>query len=138
MNTSPQIKKTVMEHHFIIVDDDHINNVICRKTIIDTLSDVYVETFADPEVALKYLNAMIANKDNGEIILLLDISMPSLTGWEFLEAFESLDSRLKARFKIYLLSSSEDENDKCRAANYKNVCGYIEKPLNRDMTQKLK
>jgi CheY-like chemotaxis protein len=127
-----------MKHHFIVVDDDGINNVTCRRVIINTLADAYVQTFTDPEIALEYLGTMRPKLPDGEIILFLDINMPNLTGWDFLDAFERFDPDLKARFKIYMLSSSTDEKDKARAAKYKNVCGYIEKPFSTNLTLKLK
>jgi CheY-like chemotaxis protein len=127
-----------MKHHFIVIDDDKINNVTCRRVIINTLADAYVQTFTDPEIALEYLSTMRAESAGSEIILLLDITMPKLTGWDFLDAFEHFDPDLKARFKIYMLSSSVDEKDKARAATYKNVCGYIEKPFSSNVSLKLK
>jgi CheY-like chemotaxis protein len=127
-----------MKHHFIVIDDDKINNVTCRRVIINTLADAYVQTFTDPEIALEYLSTMRAESAGAEIILLLDITMPKLTGWDFLDAFEHFDPDLKARFKIYMLSSSGDEKDKARAATYKNVCGYIEKPFSSNVSLKLK
>ncbi|MCE7061511.1 hypothetical protein [Dyadobacter sp. CY343] len=53
-----------------------------------------------------------------------------MSGWEFLEAFESLDEKIRQRFKIYILSSSIDQGDIQKAAASPFVRGYNPKPLN--------
>jgi CheY-like chemotaxis protein len=58
--------------------------------------------------------------------------MPIWSGWDFVEHFDKLDENIKNRFKIYMLSSSIDNNDKQRAMDNKNVVDYIEKPLTKE------
>lgn len=117
------------KRYFIVIDDDYVNNIICEKIINNVFPEADVQTFTDPETALVYIKAMYSGAADRKAILFLDINMPTLTGWEFLEAFERFDTRLKERLKIYMLSSSVDQRDKDRAAKNKNICGYFEKPL---------
>ena len=114
---------------FIVVDDDSINNTICRKIIGRVIPEATVVAFTDPEEALAYVQTVYSKENAGTAILLLDINMPSLDGWEFLQAFEAFDADLKARFTIYMLSSSVDTRDTERASNNGNVRGYLQKPL---------
>jgi CheY-like chemotaxis protein len=66
-------------------------------------------------------------------IILLDLNMPIMSGWEFLERFEELDEIIKKQVKIYILSSSVDPRDKERAGKNKDVEDYIVKPLTKEI-----
>lgn len=126
-----------MNKKFIVVDDDSVNNLICRKVINLVFPEAEVLTFTNPEKALLYIKSNFAYSFGKRAILLLDINMPILSGWDFLEEFEGSDANIKEQLKIYMLSSSTDQLDKDRANENKNVCGYIEKPLNKDIIAKI-
>lgn len=132
-----QNNNTAITRNFILVDDDHINNHLCRKIITNIFPDSDVQTFTDPDTALVYITTMNGNSPDRNAILFLDINMSTQTGWDFLEAFERFDTQVKERLKIYMLSSSVDQRDKDRAAKNINVCGYIEKPLSKEQLCKL-
>jgi two-component SAPR family response regulator len=118
-----------MKTNFILVDDDCVSNLIGRKIIKNVFPDADVYEFLDPETALLYIQSTYSKNGAPDTLLLLDINMPTISGWEFLEAFERFDTRVKEHFKIHMLSSSVAPCHKERAANNKNVSGYIEKPL---------
>jgi CheY-like chemotaxis protein len=114
---------------FIVVDDDVINNMICSKIIRHVLTGANVLTFTEPEAALTYIQSKYANENAAMVILLLDINMPSMDGWEFLDAFQQFEQGIKSHFKIYMLSSSVDLRDRERAISNENVTSYLEKPF---------
>ena len=116
---------------FIIVDNDPVNNLLCGLAIKDAVVDADILDFTDPLKAFDYMSA--DNESNNSMnILLLDINMPVWSGWDFVDHFDKLDEQTKSRFKIYMLSSSIDNNDKQRALENKNVTDYIEKPLTEE------
>ena len=119
--------------NFIVVDDDAISNLICRRIIKNAFPKADVQEFLDPDTALVYIKSVYSKHDVPHAVLFLDINMPTITGWEFLEAFERFDTRVKEHLEIYMLSSSVANSDKERAAGNKNVLGYIEKPLSMDV-----
>lgn len=122
---------------FIVIDDDPVNNRICQIVIQKTFPDAVVQTYTEPEKALEKI-AVRYNSDNAnKAILLLDINMPTLNGWDVLEQFAQFPLSLIDKFRIYILSSSVDTLDKERAAGCQLVCDYIEKPLNNERTQML-
>ncbi|MDL5048944.1 response regulator [Oscillatoria amoena NRMC-F 0135] len=122
--------------NFIVIDDDPFNNKICKLFLQKFIGDVAVETFTEPEVAINYL-ANYTPPDTEPSIVLLDINMPTMTGWEFLDEYDHLDASVKNSLKVYILSSSVDERDKERAAQNKNVVDYLIKPLTADVVGKL-
>ena len=114
---------------FILVDDDLFNNNLCKMYIHYVLPDIEIVDFTLPERGFDYLKSEFFNSHAASSILLLDINMPTMTGWDFLEKYEELDQRVKDQISIYILSSSVDPRDKEKAANNKYVKGYLEKPL---------
>jgi CheY-like chemotaxis protein len=118
---------------FIIIDDDAINNKLCRKIIEKTYPDTEISDFIDPQEGFNYIAGKYAAKqDNSRAILLLDITMPVMDAWDFLEQFEQLDANVKSRIKVHILSSSVDKGDMARAQSNKNVEYYLIKPLTKE------
>ncbi len=115
--------------HFIIVDDDPINNFITKRLITKNYPNAEVVTFTQPEAGLQYVMSIFEKPDNGKAILLLDINMPIMTGWQFMEHLELVGSGVNNRLLIYILSSSVDPADKKRAKVNPQINDYIVKPL---------
>jgi CheY-like chemotaxis protein len=117
-----------MSIRFVIVDNDPVNNLLCSLTIRDVAREAEIQTFNSPVKAFEHIAATHLHT-NDVTVLLLDINMPTWSGWDFLDNFEMLEERIKRPIKIYIISSSIDTTDKHRARENKNVVDYIEKPL---------
>ena len=128
-----------MKYKFIAVDDDDINNILCSIIIEDTIPKAEIKTFTDPEEALNHITTSYSDSNNkdGNTILFLDINMPLLNGWEFLEAFDLFDDHIKKSFEIYMLSSSIDYKDMERAQKNKYVASFLGKPLTEEIVKNL-
>lgn len=115
---------------YIIVDDDPTNNMICNIMLEMVLGDVEVKTFEYPEEGLAFIkNEFI--KALAPTVLFLDINMPILTGWEFIEEFKKFGKEIKKLISIYILSSSVDRRDKDKAEANELIKGFISKPLDK-------
>jgi CheY-like chemotaxis protein len=123
--------------HFIIIDDDSINNFICRKFIQIMVPDANVEGFTDPQEGIEHIESTYPRPNAEEAILFLDINMPVLSGWDVLDKFINFPEVTKQQFKIFMLSSSVNTEDKQKASNNPMVSGFIEKPLTIDKLQTL-
>ena len=118
---------------FIVIDDDDFNNKICSVTIEKISKDADIKTFLDPVEGFAHIVSEYSRADhNATAVLFLDINMPVMNGWEFLERFEELDASIKNRVKIYILSSSVDKRDIEKAKKNKNVVHYLIKPLTKE------
>ena len=117
---------------YIIVDDDPFNNILCKIQIEMTLGKVDICTFQVPEDGLKFIQTEYRNSMM-PTILFLDINMPTITGWEFMERYEKFTERIRNQITIYILSSSVDPRDKNKAKNNKLITGFISKPLVSEM-----
>ncbi len=118
-----------LPERFIVVDDDRSNNLICEYTLRRFSASTDIKTFLDPEVALEHISNYSTLQVNTPTVLFLDINMPVLDGWEFLEIFENFTDNIKQQFTIYILSSSIDLRDLERADKNPLVTGFLSKPL---------
>lgn len=117
---------------FIVIDDDPINNLLCTKNIKKSVQDADVITFTQAEIGLNYIKSNFNMSNVGNAILFLDINMPTMSGWEFMDEFQNFNSEIKGHVSIYILSSSVSEVDKQKAKIHPDVVDYIEKPLLAD------
>lgn len=118
---------------FIIIDDDAVNNKICRKILEKTYPNAVITDFTLPVEGFEYIANKHAGEENADkVILLLDIMMPIMDAWNFLEKFETLEDRIKNKFSIYILSSSVSKSDMARAQSNKYVEYYLIKPLTKE------
>ncbi|MFQ3576324.1 MAG: response regulator [Cytophagales bacterium] len=124
-----------MFNHAVVIDDDPINNFLCEKVLGSSESVKRITTFENPEIAFKYLQENINTSDFPDLVL-LDLNMPKLDGWGFLEKFKTLPSHIIENTKLYILTSSVDEGDKRKAQKSENVSGFVQKPLSVDNVKK--
>ncbi len=117
---------------YIIIDDDRINNLVCNLVLKRTLGAVETTIFTVPEEGLAFIQNEYS-KNLKPTILFLDINMPTLTSWEFMEQFEKFSEEVKNQIRIYILSSSVDQRDKDKAKANKYIKGFISKPLVREV-----
>ncbi len=105
-----------------LIDDDDIQNLINTRVISIVNSDVHVRAFTSAEEALKTL---ATTSDEPPQLIFLDINMPKMNGWDFLDDYQNN----KYPTKVYMLSSSINEKDIKKSETYDSVHGFICKPL---------
>ena len=117
---------------YILIDDDELNNLLCSMAIEEALGEaIDIKLFTVPEKGLEFIQNEYVNTLE-PTILFLDINMPSMTGWEFMEEYENLSELVKSQICVYILSSSVDHRDIDMAEANKNVKGFLSKPLEQD------
>lgn len=120
-------------NRFIIIDDDKLNNKICSTLILKLFSDAHVTSFTEAQEGLAYVQNEYGKPEyKGTTTLFLDIKMPVMDAWGFLEVYENLDEIIKKKIRIYILSSSIDKRDMERAQAHPDVEYYLIKPLTKE------
>lgn len=120
-----------MKTIFLVDDDDLINYVHAK--VIGISHPGKVVKFTSPGEALRRLNEYVSSSiEQFPEIIFLDINMPGINGWEFLEQFEKLPNSILAKCNIVMLSSSIDREDIAKSKNYKSVKEFISKPLTQE------
>ncbi len=120
-------------NNILLVDDDTVNNFI----VINTLNKLEITENVDCVLngldGIEYLKSKYATaKELIPTVIFLDINMPIMDGWEFMQEFELLPDEIKNQCKIYMVSSSVYEDDITKSKQYTLVKDFISKPLMRD------
>ena len=115
-----------------IIDDDKIFQLTAAKTIKSTSLTDKVLQFENGEVALEFIRDNVGNPFVLPDFLFLDINMPFIDGWMFLEDYALLKPSLPKSMTIYMVSSSIDPRDIDRANKNNDVTGYVVKPVTRE------
>lgn len=114
-----------------IIDDDLIYQFLAKEEIEYTNMVNKIMFFNNGEKALQFIENTL-NNDEMDIlpdIIFLDINMPVMDGWEFLEAYAQIKPKIEKKIVIYMVSSSIDIRDLDRAKSISEVSDYIIKPI---------
>src|SRR5690554_1380839 len=117
--------------NLLLVDDDEIFTYLTRKTIEDTNLVDQIKVLGNGQDAIDFLEKIANDKELLPEVILLDINMPILDGWGFLEEFILLKPHLEKRIAIYMVTTSISPHDFERAKNISEVSDFIVKPITK-------
>jgi two-component SAPR family response regulator len=115
--------------NYLLIDDDEIINKIHPIIIGKVDKDCCVEICSNAVEAIEYLNQLLAQGGTPPNFIFLDINMPIMSGFEFLEKLSDEIKSFLKESKIILLSSSIDPADKVNASKFENILEFAPKPL---------
>ena len=122
-NDSPEDEEEVrLQRVVVFVDDDKVQHMINKRILLKVDPSLNLMFFESPTMALEWLFANHAD------ILLLDINMPEMKGWQVLEELE----RKGVNIQVKMLTSSMDPDDIEESKNYEMVSGFLNKPLKEE------
>jgi CheY-like chemotaxis protein len=115
-----------------IIDDDPIFIYGTKRIIekVDFCNKIIV--YNNGQEAIDGIYELIKTKEQLPDVILLDINMPVMDGWEFLVEFKKLQNLFSKKIHVYIASSSVNPRDIERVKNYKEVSDYILKPITPD------
>lgn len=120
--------KTIM-----LIDDDLPTNYLNKMVIDEAQCTENVVTVNSGIEALKFLEEQPIEKMPD--LIFLDINMPAMNGWEFLDAYQSIPNKKKEKTVIMMLTTSENPDDKMKAKCIKDISGFMIKPLSEDLVE---
>lgn len=125
----------------MLIDDNEIDNLINQKMIeaADIAEHIYTHTGA--KSAIEFLKNVSKLPDISKEVLpdviFLDIDMPLMDGFQFLDEFEKLSEQTRNKCKVVMLTSSINPQDVNKSKKYSYVKAYINKPLSQGSLEKL-
>jgi len=115
-----------------IVDDDGMFQMLTQIIIEKTQRVQKIKIFSNGKEAIDFLNSVHDQPDKLPEIILLDLNMPIMDGWGFLEEYLLLKPRIGKEILIYIVSSSIDPEDIERARKISEVTDYVIKPVTQE------
>jgi CheY-like chemotaxis protein len=124
----------------LCIDDDPITLMLCKKVISKTGFSKETATAQNGEEALKYFNYIKENGIENQTLpqlIFLDLNMPVMGGWEFLDCFNTNEFNDFNQTKIIVLSSTIDPEDLEKTKKYPMVIDFLPKPISASMLEYL-
>jgi CheY-like chemotaxis protein len=118
-----------MKLAFIVIDDSELDCFVSRKIIEHVDKCLNVKTYQNAELAIEIIKDNPIDNSEGLTIILLDLHMPIMNGFQFVEEFEKLPIQKQKKYMIVVLSSTRNANDISRILSYNGVESMLEKPL---------
>lgn len=127
----------------LFIDDDLITLMLCKMVIKKASFSNEIATSKNGEEALQYFNTLKQIDSNGEFkkppqLIFLDLNMPVMGGWEFLDSFSTSDYADYNKTKVIILSSTIDPEDLEKSKKYPMVIDFLSKPISKEMLEYVK
>ncbi|MCU0422938.1 MAG: response regulator [Bacteroidia bacterium] len=120
-----------MAYHFIIIDDNKIDLLVAFKAIeMSHIEHGDIHQFQSGTDALAFIKTY---KPKQKVIMLVDIQMPVMNGFQFMDEFEALPAKTKKLFHCMFLTSSSNDIDRLRAQKYPSIKSFLNKPFTSEV-----
>ena len=117
----------------LLVDDDPATNYLHTRIVKEQGCTENIVTAGNGEAAIDYLQSLADDGLPPPELIFLDINMPVLNAWEFLEIYQGFPEAQKSKSVIVMLTTSLNPDDETRAGEYAEIASFKFKPLNKDM-----
>ena len=115
-----------------IIDDDNLYHFGMKRMLHHLTIETEIVQFYNGLQAIEYLQQNKDKKNSLPDVIFLDINMPIMNGWQFLDTFVKLNLHPDKQIIIYMVTSSVDNAEILKAASYKEIKNYIIKPISID------
>src|SRR6201995_5366150 len=121
----------------LLIDDDEPTNFLNRLTLEQSGCTQNIRVAQSGQEALDYLHSCGPGTPPRPDLIFLDINMPAMDGWEFLERYRRLPSERKADIVLIMLTTSLNPDDEVKTRTIPEVAGFENKPLSQHRLQAL-
>lgn len=115
-----------------IIDDDKLYQFTIQKVIEKTQKASQIISFPNGYEAINFFKSHLSQPDKLPEIILLDINMPIMDGWQFLNEYLSLENQIVKKSIIYVVTSSIDNADKLKVKSLERIKDFVVKPVSKD------
>ncbi|MDB4926706.1 response regulator [Mucilaginibacter sp.] len=118
-----------MELSFIIIDDTELDHFIAKRVITNRHKTAHVKSFMDATLALEHIIEERGDASTKVTLVFLDIYMPIMNGFQFIEEFEKFHPDIQDKYYIVALTSSREVSDINRIKSYRSFKTWLTKPI---------
>jgi response regulator of citrate/malate metabolism len=122
----------------MLIDDDPDDNFIHERVIRKSNAAEMVIAMKTASSALEYLKSKEDINNTHPDLIFLDINMPGMNGWEFLQEYNKLDIQFRSQVIIIMLTTSDNPTDKMKATLANGICAFKTKPLTKEMLEEIR
>lgn len=115
-----------------IIDDDKLYQFTIQKAIEKTQKVGQIISFPNGYEAINFLKNHLSQPNKLPEVILLDINMPVMDGWQFLNEYLALENQIAKKSIIYIVTSSIDNSDKLKVKSLEGVKDFVVKPISKD------
>lgn len=115
--------------NIFLIDDDTTFAFLTKRIILKTGIVTKINEFGDGQDAIEFLEKNIDHTEVLPDVIFLDLNMPIMDGWEFLEEYVTFEQKINKKIKLYIVSSSISPHDIERAKHFSVVTDFIIKPI---------
>lgn len=117
----------------LLVDDDELTNFLHKIILEETVVTKHIEVAETAKEGLHLLKCpKFAGCENPELVF-LDLNMPGMSGWDFIEKYQETRNEHETPSLIYILTTSANPDDKKKAEGIEDIAGFLSKPLTSEM-----
>jgi CheY-like chemotaxis protein len=121
----------------LLIDDSHADNFLHQRVLRQMQCADQIQVCTSVEDALQYLNTTVDGHYPQPDLILLDINMPGLNGWDFLETYAELPAERRSNALLIMLTTSLNPEDRDWASKNPLVSGFFNKPLTQETLEEI-
>lgn len=122
----------------LLIDDDHINNFIVISKLKNLQLVEHINCVENGHQGIDFIKkCIVEDADKLPQLIFLDINMPVMDGWDFLNEFEKFDEIHTSKMHVYMVSSSVYSEDINRSKKYPSIKVFISKPLVKEKIEEI-
>ena len=126
-----------MQKNWCIIDDDEAFHFTTELMLSKQEVTTRLDSFTDGKQAIEFIQKNLNQADMLPDIILLDLYMPKMDGWDFMNALTEIEDQLPKNVSIYVVTSSVDDQDYKKLRTIERVKNYYVKPIDRYMIREI-
>jgi CheY-like chemotaxis protein len=123
--------------NILIIDDEEISRFVTTKMIANAGIAERTSHQSGGIKALAYLRSLQENQQNGPDVILLDLNLSDINGWQFMKEYEKLEPSFRSGIAIFILSNFVDDREIKAAARFSDLKGIYLKPLPEELLEEI-